>query len=195
MGFLYVLTKAFISHPESYNFEVLHSFLCHMYLKRVPWWCSLRLFQSVSSIAQLCQTLCNPINCSTWGLPVHHRLLEFTKTHIYRVSDAIQPSHPLMSPAPPAPNPSQHQSLFQWVNSSHEVAKVLEFQLQHQSFQWTSSTDLLWDGLVGSPCSPRDSQEYSPTPQFKSINSSLLSFLHSPTLTSIHDYWKNHSLD
>ena len=107
----------------------------------------------------------------------------------------IQPSHPLPSPSPPAPNPSQHQSLFQWVNSSHEVAKVLEFQLQYQSFQWTPKTDLLQNGLVGSPCSPRDSQESSPTPQFKSINSSALSFLHSPTLTSIHDHRKNHSLD
>ena len=73
--------------------------------------------------------------------------------------------------------------------------QVLEFQLQHQSFQWTPRTDLLWDGLVGSPCSPRDSQESSPAPQFKSINSSALSFLHSPTLTSIHDHWKNYSLD
>ena len=82
-----------------------------------------------------------------------------------------------------------------WVNSSHEVAKVLEFQLQHQSFQWTPRTDLLQEGLVGSPCSPRDSQEPSPTPQFKSINSSVLSFLYSPTLISIHDHWKNHSLD
>ena len=92
-------------------------------------------------------------------------------------SDAIQSSHPLLSPSPPAPNPSQHQGLFQWVSSSHQVAKVLEFQLQHQSFQWTPRTDLLCDGLVGSPCSPRDSQESSPTPQFKSINSSELSFL------------------
>ena len=93
------------------------------------------------------------------------------------------------------PNPSQHQGLFQWVNSSHEVARVLEFQLQHQSFQWTTRTDLLWDGLVGSPCSPRDSQESSPTPQFKSINSLVLSFPYSPTLTSIRDHSKNHSLD
>ena len=82
-----------------------------------------------------------------------------------------------------------------WVNFSHEVAKISEFQLQHQSFQWTPRTDLLQDGLVRSPCSPRDSQESSPTPQFKSINSSVLSFLHSPTLTSIHDHWKNQSLD
>ena len=109
--------------------------------------------------------------------------------------DAIQPSHPLSSPSPPAPNPSTHQGLFQWVNSSHEVAKVLEFQLQHQSFQWTPRADLLYDGLVGSHCSPRDSQESSPTLQFKSINFSVLSFPHSPTLTSIHDHWKNQSLD
>ena len=81
-----------------------------------------------SSVAQSCPTLCNPMNCSTPGLPVHHQLLQFTQTHIHQVSDAIQSSHPLLSSSPPAPNPSQHQSLFQ-VNSSHEVAKVLEFQL------------------------------------------------------------------
>ena len=96
-----------------------------------------------SSVAQSCLTLCNPMNHSTPGLTVHHQLPEFTQTHIHRVSDAIQPSHPLASSSPPAANPSQHQSLFQWVNSSHEVAKVLEFQLQHQSFQWTPRTDLL----------------------------------------------------
>ena len=77
----------------------------------------------------------------------------------------------------------------------HQVAKLLEFQLQHQSFQWTPRTDLLKDGLLGSPFSPRGSQESSPTPQFKSINSSAFSFLNSPTLTSIHDHWKKHSLD
>ena len=91
--------------------------------------------------------------------------------------------------------PPQHQSLFQWVNSSHEMAKVLEFQLYHHSFQRNPRADLLQNGLVGSPCSPRDSRESSPTPQFKSINSSVLSFLPSPTLTSIHDHWKNHTLD
>ena len=103
--------------------------------------------------------------------------------------------HPLLSPSPPAFNLSQHQGLFQWISSSHQVAKVLEFQLQHQSLQWTFRTDFLEDGLVGSPCSPRDSQESSPTPQFKSINLLVLSFLYSPTLTSIHDYWKNHSFN
>ena len=96
-----------------------------------------------TSVTQLFPTLCDPMNCSTPGLPVHHQLPEFTQTHAHRVDDAIQPSHPLLPPSPPAPNPSQHQGLFQWVSSSHEVAKVLEFQLQHQSFQWTTSTDLL----------------------------------------------------
>ena len=120
---------------------------------------------------------------------------EFTQTHVHRVSDDIQQSHPLSSPSPPAPNPSQHQSLFQWVNSSHEVAKVLEFQLHHHSFQRNPGADLLQNGLVGFPCSPRESQESSPTPHFQSINSSALSLLHSPTLTSIHDHRKNHSLD
>ena len=147
-----------------------------------------------SSVAQLCLTLCDPMKRSTPGLPVHHQLLEFTQTHLHRVGDAIQPSHPLSSPYPPAPNLSQHQGLFQWVNSSHEVAKVLELQFYHHSLQRTLRADIQ-NGLVGSPCIPRDSFESSPTPQFKSINSLVLSFLHSPTLTSIHDHWKNHSLD
>ena len=103
-----------------------------------------------SLVAQSCSTLCIPMNHSIPGLPVHHQLPEFTQTHIHRVSDAIQPSHPLSSPSPPAPNPSQHQSLFQWVNSSHEVAKVLEFQLQRHSFQRNPRADLLQNGLVGS---------------------------------------------
>ena len=90
-----------------------------------------RLCSSVqfSSVAQSCPTLCDPMNRSTPGLPVHHQLPEFTQIHIHQVSDAIQPSHPQSSPSPPAPNLSQHQSLFQWVSSSHEVAKVLELQL------------------------------------------------------------------
>ena len=90
----------------------------------------------VSSVAQSCPTLCDPMNRSTPGLPVHHKLPEFIQTHAHQVGDAIQPSHPLLSPSPPTPNPSQHQGLFR-VNCSHEVAKVLEFQLQHQSLQWT----------------------------------------------------------
>ena len=83
----------------------------------------------IRSVSQLCPTLCDPMNRSTPGLTVHHQLPEFTETHTHRLSDAIQPSHPLSSPSPPAPNPSQNQGLFQWVNSSHQVAKVLEFQL------------------------------------------------------------------
>ena len=96
-----------------------------------------------TSVAQLCPTLCNPMNYSLPGLPVHHQFPEFTQTHVLWVADAIQPSHPLSSPSPPALNLSHHQDLFQWVNSSHEVAKVLGFQLQHQPFQWTPRTDLL----------------------------------------------------
>ena len=139
-----------------------------------------------SSVAQSCPTLCNPMDCSTPGLPVHHQLPEPTQTHVHWVSDAIQPSHPLSSPSPPARNLSQHQGLFKWVSSSHSVPKVLEFQLQHQSFQWIPRTDLHYNGLVGSLFSPRDSQESSPTPQFKSINSSVLSFIFTVQLS--HPY-------
>ena len=154
-------------------------------------WITKMQFQ-FSSVTQLCPTLCDPMNCSMPGLPVHHQLPKLTQTHVHRVGDAIQPSHPLSSPSPPAPNPSQHQSLFQWVNSSHQMAKVLVSAsasvLPMNTQDWSP---LGWTG----PCSPRDSQESSPTPQCKSINSSALSLLHSPTLTSIHDHWKNHSLD
>ena len=109
-----------------------------------------------SSVAQSCPTICDPMNCSTPGLPVHHQFLEFTQTYVHQVGDAIQPSHPLSSPFPPAPNPSQHQSLFQWVNSSHEVAKVLEFQPQHilpmnnqdwSPLGWTGWISLQFKGL------------------------------------------------
>ena len=121
-----------------------------------------------SLVAQSCPTLCNPMNHSMPGLPVHHQLLESTQTHVHWVGDAIQPSHPLSSPSPPALNLSQHQSLFQsqlfasggqsiGVSASTSVLPMLR-------------TDLLQDGLVGSPCSPRDYQESSPTPQFRSIN-------------------------
>ena len=103
---------------------------------------SVILLVQFSSVAQSCLTLCDPTNRSTPGLPVHHQLLESTQTHVHCVSDAIQPSHPLSSPFPLALNLSQHQGLFKWVNSLHQVAKVLEFQLQHQSLQWTARTDL-----------------------------------------------------
>ena len=131
------------------------------------------------------------------GFPVHQQLLELTQTHVHQVGDAIQSFHPLSSPSPSPSlfNLSQHQGLFQRVSSSHQVAKVLKFQVQHQSFQWTFRTDFLQDSLVWSTCSPRDSQESSPTPQFKSMISSALSFIYCPTFISIHDHWKNHSFD
>ena len=129
-----------------------------------------------SSVTQSClPTLCDPVNRSTPGLPVHHHLPEFTQTHVHRVSDAIQPSHPLSSPSPPAPNPSQHQclpmsQLFAWGGQSAGVSPLASFLTKK------SQGDLLQNGLVGSPCSPRDSQESSPTPQFKRINSSALRY-------------------
>ena len=96
-----------------------------------------------SSVAQLCPTLCRPMDCSTPGLPVQHQLLEFIQTHVHWVSDVIQPSHPLSSPSPPVFNLSQYQGLFKRVTSSHQVAKVWELQFQHQSFQWIFRTDFL----------------------------------------------------
>ena len=106
-------------------------------------------FSSVQSLS--CVWLCDPMSCSTPGLPVHHQLPEITQTHVHWVSDVIQPSHPLSSPSPPAFNLSQHQGLFKWVSSSHQVAKVLEFQLQHQSFLPVHTQDwspLGWTGWI-----------------------------------------------
>ena len=104
--------------------------------------CNCRLLQ-FSSVAQLCLTLCDPMDCSMPGLPIHHQLPELTQTHVHWVGDAIQLLHPLSSPSPLAFSLSQHQGLFKWVSSLPQVAKVLELQLQHQSFQWTFRTDLL----------------------------------------------------
>ena len=106
-------------------------------------WAHTHISIQFSSIAQLCLTLCDPMDCSMPGFPVHHQLLELAQTHVHRVSDAIQQSYPLSSPFPPTFNLSKHQSLFTWVSSSHQVAKVLEFQLQHQSFQWIFRIDSL----------------------------------------------------
>ena len=155
----------------------------------------LALKAQVNSVAQSCPTLCDSMDYSIPGFPIQHQLTELAQTHVHWVGDAIKPSHPLLSPFPPAFNLSQHQSLFKWVSSLQEVAKILESHLQHQSFQWIFRTDILWDRLVVFPCSPRDSQESSLTPQFKNINSLVLSFLYSPALTSIHDSWKNRSFD
>ena len=122
------------------------------------------------------------MNRSMPGFPVYHQFPESTQTHVHWVSDAIQPSHPLSSPSLPAFNLSQHQGLFQWVSPSHQLAKVLELQLQPQSFQWIFRFVFFQDWLVWSPCGPRDFQESSPTPQLESINSSAL---------SLHDLKKN----
>ena len=130
-------------------------------------WVALFFSQSVSSVAELCPILCDTMDCSTPGFPVHHQLPELAQTHVYWVSDAIQLSYLLSSPSPPAFNCSQHHSPFQWVSSSHHVAKVLELQLQYQPFQWIFRTDFLWDWLVWSPSSPRDSQVSCLTSQLK----------------------------
>ena len=153
-----------------------------------------------SSVAQSCLTLCDPMNHSMPGLPVHHQLPEFTQTHIHWVGDAIQPSHSLSSPSPPALNLSQHQDLFQWVSSSHQVAKILEFQLQHQSFQWTLSTDFLrMDSLdllaVQGTLKSLLQHHSSKASILLHSAKEFYSPLYSPTFISIHDHWKNHSLD
>ena len=147
-----------------------------------------------SSVAQSCSTLCDPMNLSTPGLPVHHKLLEFTETQVHRVSDAIQPSHPLSSPSSLAPIPP---SIRVFSNESTLLMRCPKY--------WSFSFSIIpskeipglifrldWLDLLAVQ---RNSQESSPTPQFKSIDSSALSLLHSPTLTSIHDHRKNHSLD
>ena len=129
-------------------------------------------------VAQSCLTLCDPMNRSTQGLPVYHQLPEFTQTHVHRVRDAIQPSHPLLSPSPPAPIPPRIRVF------SNESTLRMRWP-KYWSFSFNIIPSKEHPGLIsfrtGSPCSPRDSQESSPTPQFKSINSSVLSFLHSPT--------------
>ena len=150
----------------------------------------------LSLVAQSCPTLCDPMNVSTPGLPVHHQLPEFTQTHVHRVSDTIQPSHPLWSPSPPAPNPSQHQvfssesTLHMWwpkywslsfsISPSNEHPGLISFRMD-----WL---DLLAvQGTLKSLL-----QHHSSKP---SILQCSVELLHSATLTSIHDHWKNHSLD
>ena len=149
-----------------------------------------------SWVPRSCLTLHNPMNHSTPGLPAHHQLPESTQTYVHRVGDAIQQSHPLLSPSPPAFNLSQHQGLSQWVRSSHQVAKVLEFQLQHQSFQWISNewSPLGWTGWTYLQ-SKGLSRVFSNTTVQKHQFLGNQVFFYSPTLTSIHDHWKNHNLD
>ena len=136
--------------------------------------------------------LCDPMDCSMPDFPILHYRLEFVQIHVHWVGDAIQPS--LFSCLLLfLPSIFPRFSLFQWVSSLHQVAKLLK--LQHQSFQCIFRFDFLLDWLVWSPCSPRDFWESSPAPQFESINSSVHSLLYGPTFTSVHDYWKNHSFD
>ena len=151
-----------------------------------------------SSVVQLCRTLCDPMNCSTPGLPVHHQLPEFTQTHVHRVSDAIQPSHPLSSPSPPAPIPPSirvfsKESVFciRWpkywsfslsISPSNEYSGLIYFRIDW--FDLFEIKGLKSKGFL----------RIFLTPQFKSISSSAFSFLHSPTLTCIHDYWKTIAL-
>ena len=145
---------------------------------------------SVSSVAQSGLTLCDPVDCSTPGFPVHHQLPELVQTHVYRVSDAIQPSHPLSSPSSPAPNPSQHQSLFQGVFASggQNIGASASASVLPMNIQGLISFRIDWLDLLAVQGTLKS------IPQFKSINSLVLSFLY-PTLASIHDYWKNHSFD
>ena len=153
---------------------------------RATWWMR-RVKVQFSSVVQS-ESLW-PCGLKHTGLHCPSPTPKLAQTPVHWVSDTIQPSHPLSSPSPPAFNLSQHQGLLQWGSSAHQVAQVLEFQLQHQSFQWIFKTDFLQDGLGRSPCCPSDSQKSSPTLQFKSFNSSTFNFLYSPTLTSTHDEW------
>ena len=147
---------------------------------------------SFSSL-KLCLTPCDPMDCSTPSLPVHHQFPELAQTHVHQVSDAIQPSHPLLSPSPPAFNPSQHQGLFQWVSSSHQVAKVLEFQFNFSpsnEYSGMISFRMDWLDLVAVQGTLKSLFQHH-----NSNTSSALSFLYGPTLTPIYDYWKNHIID
>ena len=148
-----------------------------------------------SSVAQSCPTLCDPMDCSMPGYPVHHQLPELIRAHVHWVGDAIQPPHPLSFPSPPAFSLSQHQGLFQWVSSSQSDGQSIGVSASISVLP-VSIQDCFPLGLTGLiSLQSKDSQESSAWPQFKSINSLALSFLYSPTLTSIPDHWKNHSLD
>ena len=151
---------------------------------------------SCCSVTKLCPTLCNSMTWSMLGFPVFYYLPEFVRTYVHWVSDAIQLSHPLLSPSLPAPNLSQHQGVFQWVVSSHQVARVLAIQLQHQSFQWISSVHWFPLGLTcWISLKSKDFKESSTVPQFKKTNALVLILLYGPILTSIHEYRKNHIFD
>ena len=138
-----------------------------------------RLNNAFSSVQLLSHVwlFVTPMDCSTPGSPVHHQLLELAQTHVHQVGDAISPSHPLSSPFSSCLQSFPASGSFLMSQFFASDGQVLELQLQHQSFQWIFRTYFLCDWLVGSPCSPRDSQESSPTPQFKSITTLALTFL------------------
>ena len=186
MGSLSLLQGIF--QAQGLNPGLLH---CRWVLYQMSTREALKMVVQFSSVPQSCPALCDPMNRSTPGLPVHYQLPDFTQTHVHGVSDAIQPSHPLSSPLllPPIP-PSIR------VFSNESTLRMRWPKYWSLSFSISPSNEHL--GLISLRTDwldPRDSQESSPTPQFKSINSLALSFLYSPTLTSIHDHWKNHSLD
>ena len=136
-------TWAFCFSKNTSYIDHTHTYICSQHQKfNIAVFGKFNLHQ-FRSVAQSCLTLCDPMDCRTPGLPIHHQLPEFTQTHVHWVGVAIQPSHPLSSPSPPAFNLSQHQGFFKGVSSSHQVAKVLEFQLKHQSFQWIPRIDFL----------------------------------------------------
>ena len=136
------VTLATNSCHKSAAILCIHAYGDNLFFKETPMHNTLENNFNISSVAQSCPTLCDTMNHSTPGLPVHHQLPESTQTHVHWVGNAIQPSLPLLSPYLPALNLSQHQGLFKSVSSSNQVARVLELQLQHQSFQWTPRTDL-----------------------------------------------------
>ena len=163
-------TPSVMRSPSIWVLFVVVQLLSHVRLFAIPW-------------TAACQ--------ASWSFTISWSLLKLISI------ESVMPSNHLILCCPlllPSIFPSI-SSIFSSGNSSHQVAKVLELQLQHQSFPWIFRIDFLYGQPVWSPCSPRDSQESSPTPQFKSINSLLLSLLCGPTLTSIHDYWKNHGFD
>ena len=150
----------------------------------------------VTVVVQSCLNLCHPMDCIMPCFPVLHYLLEFAQNCVHWVSDAIQPSHPLLPPSlSPAFNLSQHQGLFKWLSSSNQVTKVLELQLQHQSFQWVFrviSFKIDWFDLLAVQGTLKSFLQHH---RIESINSSVLSLLYGPTLTFVQDYWKKHSFD
>ena len=169
--FLYLswLPSLYCPTVFSFSFKIVSSMgeslcLCNYYLHFLGQNCYLVQFSSIQFSHSVVSDTLWPHGLQHASFPVHHQVLELAQIHIHRGGDAVQPSHPPSSPSPPVFKLSQHQVFFHWVSSLHHVAQVLEFQLQHQSFQWIFRTDFLYDWLVLSPCSPRDSQESSPIP-------------------------------